>query len=57
MKKVVWQRHHLSYDPEIVVRIRRSVHWIATQIQRFKGLHKDEKKALIDAVKRQVLLK
>ena len=51
MKKVVWQYHHVSYEPEIVVKIRRSVHFICTKIQRHtKGLTNNEKWAIKQAV-------
>jgi len=46
-KKEVWQRHHISYDPERVVRIRRKVHYEATRLQRYKDLTTLEKEALI----------
>ena len=54
----VWQRHHIQYEnpetntPEIVVTIRRSVHWIITKIQRHtKGLTATEKYAIGEAVR------
>jgi hypothetical protein len=46
-KKEIWQRHHISYDPERVVRIRRKVHYEATRLQRYKDLTTLEKEALI----------
>ena len=55
----VWQRHHIQYEnpetntPEIVVTIRRSVHWIITKIQRHtKGMTATEKYAITEAIER-----
>lgn len=45
-KKECWQRHHISYDPERVVRIRRKVHFEATRLQRYGNFTWDEKLAL-----------
>lgn len=33
-KRDIIQRHHISYDPEVVVSIRQTEHWALTQIQR-----------------------
>lgn len=33
-KKSVVQRHHISYDPEVTVRIYKGEHWLLTQLQR-----------------------
>jgi hypothetical protein len=49
-KKVVFQRHHISYEPEVVVRIRRSVHYLCTQAQRFKAFTDHEKYALMTVI-------
>jgi hypothetical protein len=40
------QEHHISYDPEITVRIWKGEHWILTQIQRQKTHSKGFIKAL-----------
>ena len=54
IKKEVWQNHHISYDPPVVVRIRKSVHYICTKIQRHtRGLTDAEKRAIIQAVRQQ----
>jgi len=37
MKKVV-QAHHISYDPEVVVKIYKGEHWVLTQLQRRKNV-------------------
>jgi hypothetical protein len=46
MKKVIWQRHHITYEPELIVWVRRSEHWAITQLQRFKELSPGAKRAL-----------
>ena len=47
MAKTVWQNHHINYKTEEVVRIRRSVHYICTKIQRHTlGMTKNEKYAV-----------
>lgn len=30
----VTQEHHISYDPEVVVKIYKGEHWLLTQLQR-----------------------
>tara|TARA_Y100000310_G_C20491404_1_gene719405 strand:- start:576 stop:797 length:222 start_codon:yes stop_codon:yes gene_type:complete len=40
MKKRVIQRHHICYDPEIVVPIYKGEHFILTQMQRRKYFSK-----------------
>lgn len=32
-KKVVTQSHHVSYDPEVVVRVRKCEHLVLTRLQ------------------------
>ena len=34
MKKQVTQKHHISYDPEIITRIYKGEHWAITQLNR-----------------------
>jgi len=46
MPKTIWQVHHLSYQPEITVKIRKGVHYAITQLSRFKYLTEDEKRAV-----------
>lgn len=46
-KKVCWQLHHLSYEPEITRVVRRSVHFYLTKLQRFSGLSQGEKEAFM----------
>ncbi len=45
-KGVVWQNHHITYKPEVTVRIRRMVHFYITKLNRFTGFTANEKKAL-----------
>lgn len=45
-KKTVKQNHHISYHPEIVVRVYKGEHWILTQLQRRKRFSKGFMKAL-----------
>lgn len=33
-KRDIVQRHHITYDPEVVVNIRQTEHWVLTQVQR-----------------------
>lgn len=42
MPKTVIQQHHISYDPEVIVPIRKGVHWIVTHIQRYGFLTDQE---------------
>ena len=46
MKKVVWQRHHIKYDPEIVVDVTRAEHFYLTRLNYFNGLSKGFRKAI-----------
>ena len=39
-KKKVIQNHHISYDPEVTVKIFKGEHWILTQLQRRKNISK-----------------
>ncbi len=48
--KVVYQNHHISYNPEILVPIRKNVHWECTRIRRYKGMTEMEKTAICHAV-------
>jgi len=52
MKKQVIQKHHLSYDPEITVRIKRGEHYTCTLLNR----HTRPSKGFIKAVKHWVVL-
>ena len=45
-KKPVWQRHHITYNPEKLVWVRRKEHFYITMFQRFKDLSAGAKKAL-----------
>lgn len=45
-KKAIIQKHHISYDPEVVVKIYKGEHWICTQLQRRKKISKGFLKAL-----------
>jgi len=49
--KPVYQNHHLSYDPEVIVRVRSGVHRICTLIMRHtRGMDRDEKRAIRHAL-------
>lgn len=37
-KKKIIQTHHISYDPEITVRIYKGEHWLLTQLQRRRNI-------------------
>lgn len=52
-KRDVVQRHHIAYDPEIIVPIRQTEHWVLTQIQR---LGKPYSKGFIDSLRSIVAL-
>ena len=38
MTKLVIQKHHICYDPEIVVPIYKGEHWVITQLSRRKNI-------------------
>ena len=46
LKKQIYQRHHIQYDPEVVVKIRRKVHWLITMMNRYKDFTYNEKRAM-----------
>ena len=37
---VVVQTHHISYDPEVFVRLYQGEHWVITQLSRRKRISK-----------------
>lgn len=37
-KRVIFQTHHISYDPPVTVIMYKGEHWIITQIQRRKKI-------------------
>lgn len=37
-KKIYWQTHHITYDPEYTVRVRRSEHFYITKLARYRNL-------------------
>lgn len=45
-KKIVWQRHHITYEPEWVVWVRRKEHFHITNLQRFKDFSAGAKRAI-----------
>ena len=45
-KKTIIQTHHISYSPEVTVRVYKGEHWILSQIQRRKRFSKGFVKAL-----------
>jgi hypothetical protein len=56
-KKIVCQDHHISYEPEIKVRIRRSEHWVITLLSRFNSLSAGSKKAIRHILKTKKTLR
>ena len=44
--KTVVQNHHISYQPEVIVKIFKGEHWILSQIQRRRRFSKGFVKAL-----------
>ena len=47
-KKVIVQNHHVSYDPEVTVKVYKGEHMILTRL----GWRKKISKAFIDALER-----
>jgi hypothetical protein len=45
-RKEVWQVHHIAYDPEWTVAVRKSEHWVITQLSRFAALSPGAKQAI-----------
>ncbi len=37
-KKVIWQNHHISYDPEILAVVTRAEHFYLGRLNYFKSL-------------------
>ena len=56
-KKTVWQRHHITYIPEVTVIIRRKCHWCITLLQRYKDFTPNEKRALRYIIKHKPVCK
>lgn len=46
------QPHHISYDPEIIVKVWQGEHWILTQVNRRKKISK----GYIEALKQWILV-
>ncbi len=46
MKKQVYQTHHITYEPEVTVRVTRGEHYVISQLQRFKALTRGAKRAI-----------
>jgi len=44
--KYVVQRHHISYNPEVVVYVRRTEHWLLTVMGRLNPISKGFIRAL-----------
>lgn len=40
------QKHHISYEPEVVVAVYKGEHWILTQLQRRKRISRGFVKAI-----------
>lgn len=51
-RKPVIQPHHISYDPEIIVKVWQGEHWILTQVNRRKKISK----GYIEALKQWILV-
>ncbi len=45
-RKEIWQTHHLRYEPELTVRVRRSEHFFITRLSWFKELSAGAKRAI-----------
>lgn len=45
-KKLIVQEHHISYNPEEIVRVFKGEHYIFTQLQRRKNISKGFVKGL-----------
>lgn len=45
-KRDCLQRHHIQYEPEVVVTVRRSEHFFITRLSYFKELTAGAKKAI-----------
>ena len=56
-KKTVFQKHHITYEPEVVVKIRRKVHYVITLLQRYKDFTYNEKRAMRYIIKHKPTLK
>ena len=50
-KKEIIQVHHISYDPEIVVKVTRAEHFIITRLSWYKELTAGCKKAIRELLK------
>lgn len=51
--KAVWQNHHITYDPEWTVRVRRPVHYLIRRVEMYsKGFTLQEKAGLHCAVEK-----
>jgi hypothetical protein len=37
-KKEVWQKHHITYDPEWIEEVTRAEHFYITRLNRFNSL-------------------
>ncbi len=46
-KKVIWQNHHISYDPEILTVVTRSEHYYLSRLNFFKSLSRGFRVAMI----------
>lgn len=46
-KQQVWQRHHITYEPDLIVKVTRGEHFLITQLQRFKSLSQGARQALL----------
>ena len=40
MSKIITQKHHLSYDPDIHGQLFKGEHWVLTQLNRRKKISK-----------------
>ena len=45
-KPVVWQRHHITYEPELVTWCTRAEHFYITRLSRFASLSRGAKRAI-----------
>jgi len=46
-KKIIIQKHHISYNPEWIVKVRRAEHFYITRLNNFKTLSRGFLRALL----------
>jgi hypothetical protein len=46
-RKTIWQRHHITYEPEWTVDITKGEHFVITRLQWLKTLSEGAKTAIL----------